>query len=404
MPVEIMNIIIEAMVPVPAVIDSDSASDCSSDNDKANDDFILNAYDVSALRLARRTLESTTLDAFTRRFFTVRKHMLSKASLTCLSQIASSCEFSSYVTEVAIGPERINSGLKMFLSGVSRASADNWKREAQGDWQKLVDKQRAFDGSDEAYTMLKTAFKSYKNLKHVCIDAYEENDADSDWSKASGANSTMRKAGFAQLNAQIYWGLSRRFFLLDESDGVSKLHGHYGKVMRALNAIQDRDWTLKLGFNAMNLRYEDKPFDLASSDWQKCISRVRELAFTSVLDGQHNIIFEKAWLLSLLQSCQWLESLTLRNESSLGYFLRRVRLPKLRRVCIQSSKLSYKAFPHFLETHKDTLESIMCENSTLTYFSGVVSGPVDMDLYAGHPTWFNVFGIMRKMPPLLQRD
>jgi hypothetical protein len=152
MPVEIMNMIIEAMVPVPAVIDS--ASDCSSDDDKAHDDFILNAHDVSALRLASRTLESTTLDAFTRRFFTVRKHILSKASITCLSQIASSCKFSSYVTEVAIGPERINSGLTMFLSGVSKSSTDNWKREAQDNWQKLVDEQRAFDASGNAYTML----------------------------------------------------------------------------------------------------------------------------------------------------------------------------------------------------------------------------------------------------------
>jgi hypothetical protein len=114
MPVEIMNMIVEAMVPVPAVIDSDSASncssdddsdsasDCSSDDDKAHDDFILNAYNVSALRLASRTLESTTLDAFTRRFFTVRKHMLSKASITCISQIASCPKFSSVVHEVAI--------------------------------------------------------------------------------------------------------------------------------------------------------------------------------------------------------------------------------------------------------------------------------------------------------------
>jgi hypothetical protein len=305
MPVEIMNMIIEAMVPVPAVIDSDSASDCSSDDDKAHDDFILNAYDVSALRLASRTLESTTLDAFTRRFFSVRKHMLSKASITCLSQIASCRKFSSVVHEVAIGSERINSGLTMFVGVVREEYTKNWKREAQGDWQALVDEQRAFDASGQAHSMLENALKGFTNLAHVRIDTYPDNkgDNDADWSKAWGAKSMMRKAGFALLNNGDYCGLSARYFLLEEANGVMKLHGHYAKVLEALNAIQDKDWTLELGFNAMNLWYEDKPFDLDSSDWQNNKSRVRALTFSSALDGKPNIIFDELWLLSLLQGC-----------------------------------------------------------------------------------------------------
>jgi hypothetical protein len=263
MPVEIMNLIIEAMVPVPAVIDS--ASDCSSDDDKAHDDFILNAHDVSALRLASRTLESTTLDAFTRRFFTVRKHMLSKASITCLSQIASCPKFSSVVHEVAIGPERINSGLTMFMGVVREEYTKNWKREAQGNWQALVDEQHAFDASGQANSMLGNALKGFTNLKHVRIDTYPDNKGDNgaDWSKAWGAKSMMRQAGFALLYHGDYCGLSARFFLLEEADRVRTLHGHYAKVLEALNAIQDKDWTLELGFNAMNLLYETEPFDLA---------------------------------------------------------------------------------------------------------------------------------------------
>jgi hypothetical protein len=389
MPVEIMNMIIEAMVPVPAVIDSDSASDCSSDHDKAHDDFILNAYDVSALRLASRTPESTTLDAFTRRFFTVRKHMLSKASITCLSQIASCPKFSSVVYEVAIGPERINSGLMMFMGVVREEYTKNWKREAQGDWQALVDEQRAFDASGQAHSMLKNALKGFANLAHVRIDTYPDNkgDDDADWSKAWGAKSMMRKAGFALLINGDYCGLSARYFLLEEANGVMKLHGHYAKVLEALNAIQDKDWTLELGFNAMNLRYEDKPFDLDSSDWQNNKSRVRALTFSSALDGKLNIIFDELWLLSLLQGCQKLESLTLRHEYSLGYFLRRVRFSKLRFLGVRQSSLPYHAFPHFLETHKHTLASVTCEKTRLTDFSGFRSGPVDADLYNRHPTW-----------------
>jgi hypothetical protein len=40
----------------------------------------------------------------------------------------------------------------------------------------------------------------------------------------------------------------------------------------------------------------------------------------------------------------------------------------------------------------------------LTDFSGFRSGPVDADLYNGHPTWFNIFEIMLKMPLLSELD
>jgi hypothetical protein len=95
------------------------------------------------------------------------------------------------------------------------------------------------------------------------------------------------------------------------------------------------------------------------------------------------------------------ESLTLRDESSLGYFLRRVQLPKLIRLVVQCSNLPYKAFPYFLKNHKDTLELIACDNANL--LAGFVSGP-DADLYAGHPTWFHILEIMLKIPQLSELD
>jgi hypothetical protein len=76
----------------------------------------------------------------------------------------------------------------------------------------------------------------------------------------------MRKAGFAQLHGQVVADLFPRFFLLDQGKGTKTLHGHHAKVLQVSGVIQNGDWTLELGFNAMNLRYENKPFDLASSD------------------------------------------------------------------------------------------------------------------------------------------
>jgi hypothetical protein len=152
-----------------------------------------------------------------------------------------------------------------------------------------------FDASGQANSMLGNALKGYTNLKHVRIDTYPDNKGDNgaDWSKAWGAKSMMRQAGFALLNHGDYCGLSARFFLLEEADGVRTLHGHYAKVREALNAIQDKDWTLELGFNAMNLLYETEPFDLGSSDWQKNRPRVRALTFSSALDGKLNIILDE---------------------------------------------------------------------------------------------------------------
>jgi hypothetical protein len=151
----------------PAI--NDSIPQTPSEFSSPQDDFIPNAYDISALRLASHHLESTTLNTFTRRFFTTRKHMLSKVSVTCLYRIALSPKFNFLYGEVDIGLERINSGLTMCISDVSRQCVINWRREALDDWQALVDEQREFDASDRADAILKAVLKGFKNLMHVRI-------------------------------------------------------------------------------------------------------------------------------------------------------------------------------------------------------------------------------------------
>lgn len=54
----------------------------------AKDKHILDAEDVSNLRLASRCMQAITFDAFAQRFFITRKHMMSRASLECLAAIA----------------------------------------------------------------------------------------------------------------------------------------------------------------------------------------------------------------------------------------------------------------------------------------------------------------------------
>jgi hypothetical protein len=76
---------------------------------EAKDAALLDVNDISSLRQSGRQINALTLRTFARRFFTTRKHMLSRASLECLVGIAHSPALSQYIQTVAIGPERCTS-------------------------------------------------------------------------------------------------------------------------------------------------------------------------------------------------------------------------------------------------------------------------------------------------------
>jgi hypothetical protein len=110
----------------------------------------------------------------------------SLASLQCLVNVDHSPNFSSYVEGVNIGPERIHSGLRTFLSSASGSQTDHFEQEGAAAWQILVREQKDFDATRKTSTMLEDAFFAFENLKHIHIDSYPDKKDDAARRKACG--------------------------------------------------------------------------------------------------------------------------------------------------------------------------------------------------------------------------
>jgi hypothetical protein len=74
------------------------------DDEYAEGYYTIGRDALSDLRAVSRRIQQTTLDDFAQRYFTTRKHMLSRHSLQCLLDIANNPGLGPYVREVAIGP------------------------------------------------------------------------------------------------------------------------------------------------------------------------------------------------------------------------------------------------------------------------------------------------------------
>lgn len=83
--------------------------DGSLDNktEVANSTPILDVSDVKNLCLYTRRSKQTAFDVYAQRYFTVRKYVLSRASLEALLSIAQDPEWSPYVRELSIGPKDV---------------------------------------------------------------------------------------------------------------------------------------------------------------------------------------------------------------------------------------------------------------------------------------------------------
>jgi hypothetical protein len=154
-------------------------------------------------------------------------------------------------------------------------------------------------GGETAMPSPPPAIKSFVNLKHVRIDVYPDNNVDDDWRKAWGAESMLRQAGLSHFDS--HFDLSAWHFLVDESDRGKKLNACHGKVMQALSSIRDKKGSkLDLAFHTLGLLYESKPFDIGSSIWHDCKSRVRALTFMHTLVAILIGDLDKTWLHSFL--------------------------------------------------------------------------------------------------------
>lgn len=357
---------------------------------------VLNAEEFSNLRISSKTLEINVHDEFAKRFFTKRKHMLSRASLQCLLDISASPKFSSNVEEVNIGPERINSGLLMSLAAADKERFQR-KRDRLAAWREFVEEQKTFDNSGQEQRMLEKSLHGFRNLKHVHIDSYPDDTDQVAWSRAWGAKSILRRLGIDV--SEEHASPNARYSLVDENNGLSTLHSHYKRVMGALRGIRsdNKDWTLEFSFHPMCLHYEREPFDLDRSGlYDVYRGRVRAVNLSQVFFGEARY-FSESWVSRFLNACNNLESLTLEDESA-AFLYEDILIPKLRHLTDRGGRLAYDVFPQFLADHADTLETITLEGPHMTiYAKGFNASMNDTGIY---PSWFDVFGIMLKMPHL----
>jgi hypothetical protein len=211
--------------------------------------------------------------------------------------------------------------------------------------------------------MLKLALQGFPKLRHVRIDSYpgeEESDdkTQNGWTAAWGSKAILRDMWWG---AYERWPTPRSAFLDEGEPCYGKIHGHYQKVLSALNGIEDRkEWTMGVAFHAMGWRYEERPLDLldlASRDWQRVRHRVTSLELERTSD-----YFEKSWIMLLLRpTSDNLRSLKMVRENSAHSVFRDVRMPALTHFVIQHSQVAPAVFKKFLFRHAKTLQSLeMC--------------------------------------------
>lgn len=197
---------------------------------------ILEATDIFSLRLASRQLEYKSLDAFGKRFFAVRNHMLSRRSVQCLREISASPKLSRYVKEVVIAPLRISPDMARYkeekwryewaselmrgnsydidideeheleveekvkrrqerkekrLKQVEKKLQDEkeeWSQVHEPKWRALLQDQAAFD--TECVVQIQRALKSLANLQQVHLAAFSFSKGK--WDDTWGAKSIVR--------------------------------------------------------------------------------------------------------------------------------------------------------------------------------------------------------------------
>jgi hypothetical protein len=86
------------------------------------------------------------------------------------------------------------------------------------------------------------------------------------------------------------------------------------------------------------------------------------------------------------------------KDESAAFLYENIRIPKLRHLTDRGGRLAYDEFPRFLADHAGTLETITLEGPLMTIYA---KGPNAFMYNTGiRPSWFDVFGIMLKMPHL----
>jgi hypothetical protein len=193
-------------------------------------------------------------------------------------------------------------------------------------------------------------------------------------------------------------------FLMNE-DGLCKTYGHYDRILRALRAIEDKEWTPEINLRSTWPRDKAELFILDSHDWRLVRDRVKAVGFRHILsldaDGRncrYAPFFSQDWFQRFMKDCRNIESVTLDDERDFVWFFRLPKFEKLRRLTIRNCALPCQVFPQFLENHATTLESVRMECVLLSRYNYIVGS--DRGNEDEGPNWISISQIMLNMPQL----
>jgi hypothetical protein len=360
-------------------------------------EHVLSAEDACNVRLASRRMEQTTLDSFRKRFFTCRKHMISRHSLEALWDISLHPVFGEYIREIAIGTEGVNPDFEMWLAQEPEERA-LWKARFDDIHQTMVRDQKDFEASGDAVDMLSSIFKSIHSLKHVRIDSFPEDlKEDKAWLECWGSASILRQMGYSEIEKRARprcrYALAREY----------PQHRHFSVALKALLAIKDRqDWNLDVDLRTLGLSIDEskKLFQLATQAWQESCKRIRRFVLNDSI-GSSGELLEGYWVAQVLDDCVNIETLKAKGECKFQQIFYCQPWMTLKVLSLQKCFVQDTFFQGFLEKQSHTLEVIVCEDIHLA--CSWEAWPVQLlsDEYrTKNPSWFEKFETMQTMPHL----
>jgi len=387
MPPEVMAMIVSCVEKVPK-----PAWKTTYELPKDHFEHIIESDDLFSLRLTSNRIRQTTWYGFVLRYFTTRKHMLSRHSLQALLDISNHSVLRHCVRKVVIGPERVNSNFYVNFE-YPRDLYDSW-REIEGPYHDLVDEQEEFDATKEPTCMLRTIFKNLKNLNDICIETAEEEDAvlrdeHFDWTHSWGSDSILRKSGRDNLGNDAWPGPSS---VLVNSNG-SNVRKHYDIILPSLSSIDNRkDWDLHLNFSHLGLGNKIS-FDLTSQEWKTVKNRIRSIALRERVEKG---LSDTVWVSKLLEDCRDINSLHINIELRFQHIFKHNHWAGLRNLSLQNCFVKDAPFWSFLTELMDKLEMINLEHVILSSIG---------DIYEfSNPTWSKGFELMLAMPNLTKLE
>jgi len=365
----------------------------------ANNKLILSSEDIGNFRLTSRHYNHHALDAWARRFFTTRKHMLSRRSVQCLIDIARDPILSHHVREVAICSERINPKLMLSFDKLPRDRWGEWKRHYSRKWRELLQGQDAFEASGDMTPMLKDALNGFDSLQHICVHSnssdwrnIDDSGDGAPWIQTWGTRSILRQIGMAE-SRWSDWPRPHHVFI-DFVDHGHRIHGYYDEIFSTLCFIREKNWTLHLDCSDM-WAWRQGPFDLTSPYWNKIRDRVRSIGLQTVISTGERTTYTP-WIRQFIQACPGLKLLSLNDECSDASFLDEFDDTELVSLSIRKSMLPSWTFARFLAKHANTLECIVCEDLGLDDGWEIVDDAEPVS----NSEWFSILEMMTKMSRL----